>query len=203
MFYQRFFNWIKGLVIIDFSTEHNLTSIIVNFIYFFPFFYFLSIWKTAALKSKTHNLDLICPNAVKEVIWNNSFQFFSSHCMLLGNFNNKVWNLFRIAVNDYFTITNKNLTIQNKNQAEWPLIILDFFYKLWKLLFVTRGEPGSYIDLGVGAFVLLSLEDVAIVSMMMITMGLILHFLYLQNIAKLWKANSIPKASKIISTKNV
>jgi len=37
----------------------------------------------------------------------------------------------------------------------------------------------------VGAFVLLSLEDVAIVSMMMITMGLILHFLYLQNKAKL------------------
>ena len=27
MFYQRFVNWIKGSVIIDFSTEHDLTSI--------------------------------------------------------------------------------------------------------------------------------------------------------------------------------
>jgi len=27
MFYQRFVNLIKGLVIIDFSTEHNLTSV--------------------------------------------------------------------------------------------------------------------------------------------------------------------------------
>jgi len=45
MFYQRFFNWIKWSVIIDFSTEHNLTSI-------YPFFHFLflSIWRTAALK---------------------------------------------------------------------------------------------------------------------------------------------------------
>jgi len=31
MFYQRFVNWIKGSVIIDFSTEHNWTSITVNF----------------------------------------------------------------------------------------------------------------------------------------------------------------------------
>jgi len=40
MFYQRFFNWIKGSVIIDFSTEHNLTSIL-------PLFF--SIWRTAPL----------------------------------------------------------------------------------------------------------------------------------------------------------
>jgi len=37
MFYQRFFNWIKGSVIIDFSTEHNLTSI-------YRYFFHLMFW---------------------------------------------------------------------------------------------------------------------------------------------------------------
>jgi len=47
MFYQRFVNWIKGSVIIDFYTEHNLTSI--NRQLKKSFFLFLSIWRTAAL----------------------------------------------------------------------------------------------------------------------------------------------------------
>jgi len=46
MFYERFFNWIKGSVIIDFSSEHNLTSIYRKF-----FLSFLSIWKAAVLNA--------------------------------------------------------------------------------------------------------------------------------------------------------
>ena len=50
MFYQRFVNWIKGSVIIDFSTEHNQYLLLI--LIFFFIFYFLSILRTAAL-SKT------------------------------------------------------------------------------------------------------------------------------------------------------
>jgi len=47
VFTNDFVNWIKGSVIIEFSIEHNLTSINRYFHYLFHFL-FLSIWRSAA-----------------------------------------------------------------------------------------------------------------------------------------------------------